>query len=85
MDALGGLLDGVRARGAFVLQMMLDPPWSMHIRDESPLTLICLTHGSAVIVGADGDDPVWLHAGDVALARAPDITSSQMRRPQRRR
>ena len=46
MDAVVGLLDGVRARGAFVLRMMMDPPWSMSIQDEAPLTLICQTAGS---------------------------------------
>jgi hypothetical protein len=50
VDALVGLLDGVRARGAFVLRLSLDPPWSMRIQDEAPLTLICQTHGPAVIV-----------------------------------
>jgi AraC-like DNA-binding protein len=68
VDAVGGLLDGVRARGAFVLRMMLEPPWSMGIRDEAPLTVICQTHGDAVIVTATGEH-VWLHPGDVALAR----------------
>ncbi|MCW2689681.1 MAG: DNA-binding protein AraC-type [Mycobacterium sp.] len=69
MDALVGLLDGVRARGAFVLRLMLDPPWSMRVQDEAPLTLICLTHGSAVIVPHRDGDPVWLRPGDVALTR----------------
>src|SRR5258708_36872527 len=41
VDALGGLLDGVRARGAFVLRLSLDPPWSMRIQEDAPLTLIC--------------------------------------------
>jgi AraC-like DNA-binding protein len=68
VDAVVGLLDGVRARGAFVLRMMMDPPWSMDIRDEAPLTLICQTHGSAVIVG-ESSGTVWLRPGDVALAR----------------
>ena len=68
MDAVVGLLDGVRARGAFVLRMVMDPPWSMSIRDEAPLTLICHTHGSAVIVG-ESSGTVWLGPGDVALAR----------------
>ena len=63
-----GLLDGVRARGAFVLRMVMDPPWSMSIRDEAPLTLICQTHGSAAIVG-DSSGTVWLGPGDVALTR----------------
>ena len=54
VDAVVGLLDGVRARGAFCLRMMLDPPWSMSIRDEAPLTLICQTHGRAAIVAEGG-------------------------------
>jgi AraC-like DNA-binding protein len=68
VDALAGLLNGVRARGAFVLRLSLDPPWSMRVQDEAPLTLICQTRGDAVIT-ADGDEPVWLHPGDLALAR----------------
>jgi AraC-like DNA-binding protein len=68
VDAVVGLLDGVRARGAFVLRMMMDPPWSMSIRDDAPLTLICQTRGSAAIVGeTSGTDR--LRPGDVALAR----------------
>ena len=68
MDAVVGLLDGVRARGAFVLRMVLDAPWSMRIQDDAPLTLICQTHGRAAIVG-DDSGTVWLEAGDVAVAR----------------
>lgn len=71
MDAVAGLLDGVRARGAFVLRMRLDPPWSMRIRDEAPLTVICQTHGRAAIVPADGNT-VWLQAGDLALTRGTE-------------
>jgi AraC-like DNA-binding protein len=68
VDAVVGLLDGVRARGAFVLRIVLDPPWSMNIRDETPLTVICQTHGTAAIVG-DSSGTVWLGPGDVALTR----------------
>ena len=71
MDAVVGLLDGVRARSAFVLRMMMDPPWSLSIRDDAPLTLICQTHGSAAIVG-ESSGTVWLHPGDVALARGTE-------------
>ena len=71
MDAVVGLLDGVRARGAFVLRMVLDPPWSMRIQDDAPLTLICQTQGRAAIVG-DGSGTVWLEAGDVALTRGTE-------------
>jgi AraC-like DNA-binding protein len=68
VDAVVGLLDGVRARGAFVLQLVMDPPWSMSIRDDAPLTVICQTHGGAVIVG-DRSGTVRLRPGDVALTR----------------
>jgi AraC-like DNA-binding protein len=67
VDALVGLLDGVRARGAFVLRLSLDPPWSMRIQDEAPLTVICQTHGSAVLISGAGE--TWLGPGDLALAR----------------
>ncbi|WP_431306180.1 hypothetical protein [Mycobacterium hubeiense] len=33
----------MRARGAFVLRMMMDPPWSLRIEDDAPLSLICQT------------------------------------------
>lgn len=68
MDALGGLLDGVRARGAFVLRLSLDPPWSMRIQDDAPLTLICMTHGDAVIV-TDSGQTFDVAPGDVVVAR----------------
>jgi AraC-like DNA-binding protein len=68
VDVLGGLLDGVRARGAFVLRLSLDPPWSMRIQDDAPLTLICMTHGEAVLV-TDAGDTVVVRPGDVAVAK----------------
>lgn len=71
MDALVGLLDGVRARGAFVLRLRMDPPWSLAIRDEAPLALICQTRGDAVIVG-DHSGTFRLGAGDVALTRGTE-------------
>ncbi|AKK29762.1 AraC family transcriptional regulator [Mycobacterium sp. EPa45] len=71
MDALVGLLDGVRAHGAFVLRMVLDPPWSMRIQDQAPLTVICMTDGGAVL-SPDHGAPIRLHAGDVALTRGTE-------------
>jgi AraC-like DNA-binding protein len=67
MDALAGLLDGPRARGAFLLRSILDPPWSLHIEDEAPLTLVTLVRGVAWVT-PDGDEPVKLVPGDVAIA-----------------
>lgn len=73
MDALAGLLDGARARGAFVLRAVLDPPWSLRVQDRAPLTLIAQWHGEAWIRFDDGrDGPARLGPGDVAVVRGPD-------------
>ncbi|MFI5891707.1 AraC family transcriptional regulator [Actinoplanes sp. NPDC051513] len=71
MDALTGLLDGPRARGAFLLRSILDPPWSLRIQDGSPLSLITLLRGDAWIVrGAAGT--VHIGAGDVAIVNGTE-------------
>ena len=71
MDALAGLLDGPRARGAFLLRAVMDPPWSVRIQDEAPLSLVAMVTGTAWIV-PDVGDPVALGAGDTALVRGPE-------------
>ena len=42
VDAVAGLLDGPRAREAFVLCSSMDPPWSLRIADEAPLTVMAI-------------------------------------------
>ena len=59
MDAVAGLLDGPRARGAFLLRSSLDPPWALRIQDEAPLTLVAVVRGECLIVPAEGE-PVRL-------------------------
>jgi AraC-like DNA-binding protein len=71
MDAVAGLLDGPRARGAFLLRTQLAPPWSMRIADEAPLCLIATTRGEAWLIQEDGET-VRLGRGDVAVIRGPD-------------
>jgi AraC-like DNA-binding protein len=71
MDAVAGLLDGPRARGAFLLRSSMDPPWSLRIQDEAPLTLVAMVRGDAWIVPGDGD-AVHLERDDVAIVRGPD-------------
>jgi AraC-like DNA-binding protein len=66
MDAVAGLLDGPRARGAFLLRSTLTAPWALRIEDEAPLTLIALVRGSAWV------EEVQLRAGEVAIVRGPD-------------
>src|SRR5512143_2412483 len=71
MDSVAALLDGPRARGAFLLRSAMDPPWSLRIQDEAPLTVVALVRGSAWVL-PDADDAVRLGAGDVAIIRGPD-------------
>jgi AraC-like DNA-binding protein len=71
MDALAGLLDGPRARGAFLLRSVMNPPWSLRVVDEAPLTLMAIARGEAWIVPESGE-PMRLGPGDIAIARGPD-------------
>jgi len=71
MDPLADLLDGPRARNAFLLRSVLDPPWALRIQDEAPLTLVTVVSGAAYIVLAERD-PVRVTPGDVAILRGPD-------------
>jgi AraC-like DNA-binding protein len=71
MDVLAGFLNGPRARGAFLLRSVMDPPWSLRIRDEAPLTIAAVVRGDAW-VSYDDDEPAKLGPGDVALLRGPD-------------
>ncbi|HEX5618911.1 MAG TPA: cupin domain-containing protein, partial [Solirubrobacteraceae bacterium] len=70
MDAVAGLLDGPRARGAFLLRSSMDPPWSLRIQDEAPLTLVAMVRGDAWIV-PDSAEAVRLGCDDVAIVRGP--------------
>lgn len=84
MDSLSGFLDGPRARGAFLLRSVLEPPWSLAIRDEAPLTIVCAVRGTAWLVPA-GVAPAQLGAGDVGLVRGPEhyvVADRPDRRPQ---
>jgi AraC-like DNA-binding protein len=71
MDTLTGFLDGPRARGAFLMRSVLDPPWSLRIQDEAPLTVVALVAGDAWILTDDGGRHA-LGPGDVAILRGPD-------------
>src|SRR5690348_17220260 len=71
MDPIAGLLDGPRARRAFLLRCSMNPPWALHIRDEAPLSLVAMLRGRACFV-LDGREPVWLGPGDVAILLGPE-------------
>jgi AraC-like DNA-binding protein len=71
MDSVVGLLDGPRAKGAFVLRSVLRPPWSLRIQDRAPLTVVAMVTGSAH-VQPDSAGAEVLQPGDVAVLRGPD-------------
>ncbi|WP_067468279.1 AraC family transcriptional regulator [Actinomadura macra] len=71
MDALTDLLDGPRARGAFMLRSSLNPPWSMRIQDEAPLTLVAMARDEAWVI-PDHGGPERVRPGDVMIIRGPD-------------
>ncbi|GAA3958656.1 AraC family transcriptional regulator [Streptomyces marokkonensis] len=71
MDALAGLLEGPRARGAFMIRACFDPPWAVRVEDRAPLTVMLMVRGDAWIV-PDAGERLRLSAGDLAIARGPD-------------
>ncbi|MFD5228801.1 AraC family transcriptional regulator [Streptomyces qaidamensis] len=71
MDALAGLLEGPRARGAFMIRACFDPPWAVRVEDRAPLTVMLVVRGEAWIV-PDRGEQTRLEAGDLAIARGPD-------------
>jgi AraC-like DNA-binding protein len=71
VDALTSLLDGPRARGAFLLRSILNPPWSLRIQDQAPLTVVAMVRGDAWVL-ADEGEASRLRPGDVAVVRGPD-------------
>lgn len=71
MDALAGLLDGPRARGAFMIRACFDPPWAVRVEDRAPLTVMLVVRGEAWVV-PDRGERARLRAGDLAIARGPD-------------
>jgi AraC-like DNA-binding protein len=71
MDPLTGLLSGPRAQGAFVIEAVGSPPWSIRVEDEAPLTVMAQMAGQVTMWFDDGE-PSTLRPGDIALVRGPD-------------
>ncbi len=76
---LSALLDGPRARSAFLLRSVLEPPWSLRIQDEAPLTLVAMVRGEAWM-RPDVGDAGRLGEGDIAIVRGtyPYVVSSEL-------
>ncbi len=70
-DTLASLMDGPRAHGAFLLESVLSPPWSLRIEDKAALSLVTMIRGDAWIL-FDSGDPVLIRENDVAVLRGPN-------------
>lgn len=68
MDPLADFLDGPRARNAFLLQVLMSPPWSIRVEDDAPLTVVAMLTGSAHFM-RQGNEPVRLEPGSLLLIR----------------
>ncbi|GHJ29929.1 AraC family transcriptional regulator [Streptomyces hygroscopicus subsp. sporocinereus] len=71
MDTLSGLLESPKARGAFLLKSVFNPPWGLRIEDRAPLSVVTMLQGSAWVL-REGAAPVRMAAGDVAVLRGPE-------------
>ncbi|MEP7089407.1 MAG: AraC family transcriptional regulator [Nocardioidaceae bacterium] len=71
MDDLAALLDGPRARGAFLLRCPMSRPWGIRLQDEAPLTVTAVVRGHAWAL-PDGGEAVPLAEGDVVVTVGPD-------------
>jgi AraC-like DNA-binding protein len=71
MDVIAGLLDGPRARRAFLMRSVLVSPWSIRVLDEAPLALVAVVRGHAWVL-PDNYAAVRISKGDVVVLRGPD-------------
>jgi AraC-like DNA-binding protein len=70
MDDLASLLDGPRARNAFLLRCPMRRPWGVRLQDEAPLTVTSVVRGHVWAL-PDRDEPVSLLEGDVIVSVGP--------------
>lgn len=70
MDPLSQFLTGPRARAAFALRVVMDPPFAIDVRDEAALTVIIPVRGQAWII-LDRATPQRLSPGEAATVRGP--------------
>lgn len=67
VDPLTDLVAGPRARAAFTLRAVLEPPWGIEVRDQAALTLVAVLRGEAGLVHNGGREQMV--TGDVLLVQ----------------
>jgi AraC-like DNA-binding protein len=70
MDAVEALLDGPRARRAFVLRVHVDPPFGIRVADGAALTVLALLRGTVWVRG-DAGRATRVDPGGLVLATGP--------------
>lgn len=70
VDPLSQFLTGPRARAAFILRVVMDPPFAIDVQDEAALTVIVAIRGHAWIA-TKGSAPRSLGPGQAATVRGP--------------
>lgn len=72
MDVVATLLEGPRARDAFVIRTQMAAPWGLRIEDLAALTVVVVLDGECRLEHESLDTAVALAAGDLAVIRGPD-------------
>lgn len=70
VDPLSQFLTGPRARAAFTLRVLMDPPFAIDVHDAAALTVIVAVRGQAWIA-AERSAPRLLRQGEAATVRGP--------------
>ena len=62
-DTVNAIRQSPESRGAFLLRSTMDPPWSLRIQDEAPLTLVavvpCCTSWTRSPISRGAANPAW--------------------------
>jgi AraC-like DNA-binding protein len=72
VDVVASLLEGPRARHAFVIRTRMVVPWALRIEDRASLTVVVILDGACRLEHDSLDAPMALRAGDLVVVRGPD-------------
>lgn len=72
MDVVASLLEGPRARDAFVIRTVMAAPWALRIEDGAALTVVVVLGGTARLEHPTEPAPLALAPGDLVLIQGPD-------------
>jgi AraC-like DNA-binding protein len=72
VDVVASLLEGPRARDAFVIRTQMAAPWALRIEDRAALTVVVILDGVCRLDHDSLDAPIALDSGDLVVVRGPD-------------